>query len=139
MLLHFPGAGRNNSFKHYADLGKRGVRSIVGVFLTFVAGMCLAATCDDEVSKLIWLEYANPEIDAAAAVKEGNNQYIAVYGFTLIIPGLSNDEYIKARELENYKIIDGTTDSFCSERHHQLNQVAVEYATVYNRTIGERL
>lgn len=61
---------------------------------------------------------------------------MAVYGYTLIFPGTesyqdANNAYIKG----NYITIEGAGDDLCSEEHARLNNIAYEYAELYNKTI----
>jgi hypothetical protein len=85
---------------------------------------------------LIWLESADAEKDAIESLKEGNTTYLAVQGFALALPGLSEEDALQILFASgNYKIIEGTSDVACSDKGFELNILASDYAEIYNQTI----
>ena len=105
------------------------------VILLFFHATLMAETCEQEIRSLEWVENANPETDVLAAIKIGDTRLMAVYGFTLMIPGVERQSRLAAHSKENHRAIEGTTDAFCSERHAELNELAWEYAKKYNQKL----
>jgi len=95
----------------------------------------LAQTCDEEVQALRWLEKADATLNAREALKNGNQKLMAVYGFTLYIPGVEGKQAKSAYDDGNYIAIEGTTDALCSEEHGKLNSLALNYAESYNQVL----
>ena len=81
------------------------------------------------------LEDQNPESDARAAIEKLELRFLGVYGFTLMIPGLSNEEESCAKSRYLAIGIDGTSDAIMCREHYRLQSVAREYARRYNQVI----
>ncbi len=62
-------------------------------------------------------------------------KFVAVHGFAMEIPGISEEMSYKAYSNNNYEAIEGTGDDLCSEEHARLNNLAKEYARIYNKTL----
>jgi hypothetical protein len=114
-----------------------GLMKVLPVFLLacFWTSSVNADWCSDEIEKMDWLESGNAKHDARAALDSQNSMYMAVFGFTITIPGITEAESQKIIAEKSYIVIEGTGDAFCSEEHARLNHRATEYATVYNQTI----
>lgn len=110
-------------------------RLSVILFLLVTPTLLLAQTCDLEIQALRWIENADPIKDASNAVKSGNTKFMAVYGFTLYIPGIEGKSIKGAYDEDNYIAIEGTGDDLCSEEHVRLNIIASEYAKIYNQQL----
>lgn len=89
------------------------------------------------VEQLRWLYKADPGKDAKQAIAKGDFRLVAVYGYTLIIPGLNGD-LSKYEKLYGIRVIEGTSDVMQNEEHGKLNALASEYAKKYNRIILEQ-
>jgi galactitol-specific phosphotransferase system IIC component len=110
---------------------------IAAIFILFASPLVSADWCENEVRKLLWLKTAPPVKDAKIAIAKRDLKFIAVHGFALSIPGLSETEQSSAMVNNNFRVIEGTGDDLCSEEHAQLNTKAIEYASRYNETIME--
>ena len=93
--------------------------------------------CQNEVEKLVWIELADPVVDAKIAIAEKNLKFMAVHGIAIDIPGLGKNDSSVAYSNNNYAAIEGTGDDLCSEKHAQLDNLATSYAKTYNQTIVE--
>ena len=93
--------------------------------------------CQETEVKLSWLRSADPISDAKTAIENNNKKYVAVYGFSIEIPGISEEESFEAYSNNNYEAIEGTGDDLCSEEHAELTNMAREYASNYNKTLAE--
>ena len=78
---------------------------------------------------LEWLETANSEADANAAISKGDLRIKCVMGYALRCPG------VKERAGLEYTVIEGTGDVVTSERHEKLLKLATKYAKDYNSYI----
>ena len=114
-----------------------GMIRVSHVFLLtfFCSSFANADWCSEDIEKLAWVASANAKQDALAALDSQNSKYMAVFGFTIIVPGVTDAESFKITTDKNYTAIEGTGDALCSDEHAKLNQRAIEYATVYNQTI----
>jgi len=110
------------------------VATIVGCLLFQVQG-ALAGDCEEMVQSLLWLESADPIIDAKTAIKDKDQRLMAVYGIALQIPGIEGASVREAYESGGHIAIEGTSDALCSDEHLRLNIIAEEYAIKYNKTI----
>ena len=94
------------------------------------------AYCLDALDRLEKYNFDDGTNDAIKAIKAGDKRYIAVYGYTVIIPGIADmEEQFNIRVQKNYRLLEGTSDMLCSERHGELNVIAYDYATKYNTII----
>ncbi len=93
------------------------------------------STCDEE-KELAWIVNANSTLNANSAISNNDLKFIAVYGFTLEIPGLTEKEELIAKNIKNYTALKGTTDALCSSVHGELVAKARKYAFTYNKLIG---
>jgi len=114
------------------------MRSLIVLILFFLNTSIFADTCDDRIALLLWLEEADANLDAKQALKSGDTKLMAVYGFALTIPGVTEEESAKAYKSKNYKAIEGTGDDLCSERHGELVIKANDYAVAYNKILTKK-
>ena len=70
--------------------------------------------------------------DAASAFHSGNHRFLGVYGYSVEIPGLAGDPYLHVNET---KMLEGTSDVFCTEEEEVLNKNARSYARKYNEAM----
>ena len=79
----------------------------------------------------------NPDMasaDAKEAASIGDNELLAVYGYTVEIPGVRGDDLvIKSRN--GYFMIGGTGDHTRNPSCRSRNERARNYALIYNKTI----
>lgn len=83
------------------------------------------------------LEHADPIKDAEAAHNAGDRRLLALYGYALEIPGLSNGRREEARR---YKVVpvEGTSDFIRSESQARFQELLRKYAQEYNSSVLNR-
>ena len=79
------------------------------------------------------LSVASASNDAARASKVGNKKLLAVRGYSLEIPGVS--DVSEAKKKYGVSIIPGTSDAITNKTCGKLNQMASAYAANYNKAI----
>ncbi|MEO8896298.1 MAG: hypothetical protein ABI450_10490 [Rhizomicrobium sp.] len=74
--------------------------------------------------------------DAKAALARGDKRLLAVYGFTLSVPGgpQQGDAHIW-RDTTGLRILDGTSDAIHGEAGRRFNDNARAYAEKYNKVM----
>lgn len=114
---------------------------IIIVSVIFLLLSAFSSWADDKnqkgiepVEQLRWLYKADPEKDALEAIAKGDLRLRAVYGYTMIIPGIK-DDYTKYKKAYGINPIEGTSDYLQNEEHGKLNTIAVKYAEKYNQVI----
>jgi hypothetical protein len=90
---------------------------------------------NDLVEKLRWIASANPNLDARQAIKRKDFRLRAIYGYSLIVPGIEQTNYDEYQKKFGFNPIEGTSDSLVSAEHARLNQLAYKYAQKYNEVI----
>ncbi len=89
----------------------------------------------DNASELKWLDNANPVQDAEKAILEGDFRLRAIYGYSLIVPGIEQDEYDEYEKKLGFNPIAGTSDSLANSEHARLQQAASVYCLKYNNVL----
>jgi hypothetical protein len=115
-----------------------GVFSLVALVVLLNAPTLLRrefALPDRDCGFIQTLRVDRAEADANAALRGNDRRLLAVYGFTLEVPGLSEGS---AKDGHALKPIDCTSDATISYRHERLNRNAIEYARRYNLEILRR-
>jgi len=84
---------------------------ILIVGLAFFLSSC-GKNCP-EVDLLQWIKKADATSDAKEALNNGDFRYKAVYGISLMIPGIDGNN-------GDYVAIEGTSDAICSRKHEKL-------------------
>ncbi len=80
------------------------------------------------------LKPESAESDARVAVAHGDRRLLAVYGYTIEVPGVRTAvTELKARY--GLRMLEGTSDSYQSPGDQKLNENARRYASIYNRTV----
>lgn len=93
----------------------------------------IATSGESETSQLTWLLKADPIQDARMAFNDGDYRLRAIYGYALIVPGITESEVSDYENLYGLNPIVGTSDSLFNEENGKLNKLAFEYARKYNR------
>ena len=107
-------------------------------FFTFLIYFSLIGTlyaANSNESLLTWLKTADPQTDATQALKQNDKRLMAVYGYTLHIPGTKPENFTEYQNTYGLKPIEGTSDMIESEEHGKLNALAFKYAKQYNNII----
>jgi hypothetical protein len=86
------------------------------------------------VNDVMKLRPENAEPDARSALARGDTRLLAVYGYTVEVPGVQAD----AEELRlkyGLRMLEGTSDSYKGDGAQRLNETARRYASAYNRIV----
>jgi len=107
--------------------------------LSMVAGMSGCATDSSAVSEyekpLLWVQDADAELDAGAALKKGDFRMMALSQRGTIIPGIEQ-KLVRQYELKcGIKLLEGVTDTVRGQEHLELMQQVHAYAKAYNEII----
>ena len=110
----------------------------VAIFtITIVYATSSWATCEEDVKNLSELISESPEADAEVSLVNGLGMYLAIYGLSVSIPGISEIEASRVINQNMYAVLPGTTDAYCSKEHQLIVQRAKEYAARYNVVIQQ--
>lgn len=90
-----------------------------------------AAMAVDQVAKL---NVDTAEADAKAAIARGDRRLLAVYGFTVEVPG-SKENVAILRDKYGLRVLEGTGDAIKGPQDQVLNKNARQYARKYNQII----
>jgi hypothetical protein len=93
---------------------------------------------NDKYAELRKLKIENAVQDALKSIESKDYRLLAVRGYALNVPGVSED----VRSIETsygIKIIEGTSDAIEGPEHKRLNDNARAYAKIYNRTIVDKV
>jgi len=77
---------------------------------------------------------ADPVADARKAIKEGDLQFLAIRGYTILVPGVP-DFREKYAANYTYRIIEGTSDTISSSADRAIQLQVRDYAKKYNQTL----
>jgi len=106
---------------------------LIAVVTLFFSSILFAG--GSSVETLKWLEAADPVSDATNALKQKDRRLRAVFGYTLLIPGTDPGKFMEYRKNYGLNPIEGTSDVIENKEHAKLNNLAIEYAKLYNGTI----
>jgi hypothetical protein len=85
-------------------------------------------------SQLKQYETANPDAEFQLAIKKGDFRFLAIRGYTLIVPGVEDYKSKYARKY-SYRILQGTSDVVNGPEDLRLQAAAQRYAERYNRLL----
>lgn len=80
----------------------------------------------------------DPVADALEAIKQGDLRFLAVRGYTVIVPGVP-DFQEKYAPKYTCRIIEGTSDAFSSSAERDVQLQVRDYAKKYNLTLLKHL
>ena len=111
--------------------------------LAAATGICAVSGCarpedrlpPGDCSFLVSLRVDDAERDANASILAKDFRLLAVYGYSLEVPGLYYFDYYAARDRGELRPIECTSDGIVSARHMRLNEDAYDYATRYNAVV----
>jgi hypothetical protein len=87
-----------------------------------------------KVEDVMHLKPEKAEVDARQALAHGDTRLLAVYGYTVEVPGVrANAGELKVKY--GLRMLEGTTDSYKNDRDRQMNENARRYASIYNRIV----
>ncbi len=111
--------------------------SPVLALICFLLASCASSSSqiDPYVQKLQWLDAADPQADAAQAVKKQDFRLLGLATRTVKIPGVSEELRLKYEEACGVQLIEGISDVVRSNEHLRLIQKARSYALQYNEII----
>ena len=87
-----------------------------------------------KVEEVMHLKPENAEADARSAVARGDTRLLAVYGYTVQVPGVRADTG-ELKVKYGLRMLEGTTDSYKDDRDRQMNENVRRYASIYNRIV----
>ena len=88
-----------------------------------------------DCSFLVSLRVEDAEIDANTAVGAKDFRLLALYGYSLDVPGLYFYDHYAALDRGELRVIECTSDRIVSPRHLRLDDTAYEYAKRYNTVV----
>ena len=110
--------------------------AVVVLFAAFAASAQTTPSPDliaQQIRHLRWLDTADVRADFQRhVVREHDIRFIAVYGFTTMLPGTDDRRDAPLIRQHGYRYIEGTSDAILSPEHHRLIDRAKEYARQYN-------
>jgi hypothetical protein len=89
--------------------------------------------------KLQWVAHANADSDAARALAANDHRLMAIYGSTLVIPGVDSGEQARYMDLYGVHTLEGTGDMFESAQGVAVIAAATDYAVRYNTFVLARV
>jgi hypothetical protein len=114
--------------------------TLLGIFLAMVcfgtASVSADGTLADDMKaeQVAQLKIDTAEADAKAAMARGDMRLLAVYGFTVEVPGVV-ESVAAARQKYGLRMLEGTGDALKSPRDKITNEIARKYAAKYNAII----
>ena len=113
--------------------------SLILIVAVLIPGVAIVAadeklTDSMKIEQVAKLNVDTAETDARAAIAHGDVRLMAVYGFTIEVPGV--DESVeKLRQLYGLRMLEGTGDAIKGPQDRLLNENARRYAAKYNQTV----
>jgi len=83
------------------------------------------------------LEVGNVEVDLARSLQNGDMRFFGVYGYSVMVPGVTNYNEAYAGTF-GVKVIAGTSD-FLEPGRIRLQSAATRYAMAYNRLLARHI
>ena len=80
------------------------------------------------------LNLNNPKKDLMINISKGDYRYIGLRGYSIYCPGLQKEDMLLARKA-GIRPIDGTSDMLINNEYAEIMDVAIQYATRYNREL----
>lgn len=95
---------------------------------------------EEMIESLKYYEAADPVLDAEHAAQKNEYYFLEVYGFAAIVPAI--DYWIIEKCVKgniNIKGIEGTSDVLYGEEHVRLDDIAKNYAAIFNLRMHQLL
>jgi len=115
----------------------------VSTILPRACDFAFAITEDEKIivlEQLEWLMSADPVRDVNAAAERGDYHFMGLMGYSLIVPGISEEaaskEYMAGYQV---KAIPGTSDYFEIPEQKELARLGGKYARRYNELLLEKI
>lgn len=110
---------------------------LLAIIMITGLGSCTTGSTElpEEVQKLQWLEQADAEKQAEAALKQGDFRLMAMSQRGIVIPGVDRALADKYELKCGINLIDGISDAVRGEQHLELINKAHDYARQYNAII----
>jgi hypothetical protein len=116
-----------------------GVRPLLVVLATVILCGCGEPHHLASADKLRWVEHADANSDAARALAANDHRLLAIYGNTLMIPGVDSGEQARYMDLYGVHTVEGTGDMLDSPEGVALVSAATDYAARYNSFVLARV
>ena len=109
------------------------------LLLASIAAGCAADKLMNKYEqKLQWVQTANAQEDAQAALDKKDFRLMAMAQRSTVIPGVDVQQSMKYELRCGVKFMDGVTDVIASDEHLRLMKLAHSYALQYNAIIKTR-
>ena len=113
--------------------------SIAILLLASITAGCAADKLMNKYEqKLQWVQTANAQEDAQAALAKSDFRLMAMAQRSTVIPGVDAKQGMKYELKCGVKFMDGVTDVIASDEHLRLMKLARSYALQYNAIIKTR-
>ena len=116
-----------------------GMRQLPVVLAAVVLCGCSEPHHLASADKLKWVEHADADADAARALAANDHRLMAIYGSSLVIPGVDSGEQARYMDLYGVHSIEGTGDMLESAQGVALVSAATDYAVRYNAFVLARV
>jgi hypothetical protein len=89
---------------------------------------------DMQFGEVAKLKVETAETDARSALSRGDRRLLAVYGYTVEVPGVDKP-VATLRQKFGLRMLEGTSDAIKSPQDKIMNANARQYATKYNQIV----
>ncbi len=98
----------------------------------YAKSQSIESVLKDELKKL---NLKDPKKDLARNLEHNNTRFIGIYGYTIVLPGVTLKYQHNIMEKYGVKVIKGTSDKIESSLHAILTEKAYNYAQKYNTAL----
>ncbi len=81
----------------------------------------------------------HPDQDVLRNLENNDNRFVGIYGYTIELLGVAEEDQIYFKDKYGVRIIGGTSDAIESDEHGNLIRTARKYAEEYNQKLIEIL
>ena len=110
----------------------------IALLISITTGCAAESLLNKYEQKLQWLETANVQQDAQAALDKKDFRLMAMAQRSTVIPGIDVKQSMEYELKCGIKFMDGVTDVITSDEHLRLMKLAHRYALQYNAIIKTR-
>ena len=113
--------------------------SLFSLLLIVITSGCASdSLLNKHEQKLQWVQTADAQKDAEAALKKNDFRLMALAQRSTVIPGVDVKQGMKYELRCGVKFVEGVTDIVTSDEHLRLMKLAHSYALQYNAMIKTR-
>ena len=111
---------------------------IISLFLVLSMNGCITDSSATNDGDLKWLNNANPEADANAALDKNDFRFMGLSLRGTVIPGVEPAKMLQYELKCGVNLIQGVSDAVRSKEQLKMMQSAHDYAAKYNAIIKQR-